>query len=183
MATKASAAKPPPPPKPAPKAPAKAPAKTAAGKSAKPRRGNRGILLLIVVAAAIGVAVPPFFILFTAGMAPTIVAFICDRDPDRSLTRSVAAMNLAGMVPPLVAVTRVGLDAAGVQSVLANTFIWLVIYGAAAVGWLIHLAMPAVARGVIDLRASSAERQLEARAKLLVKTWGEEVAGRSGGGQ
>jgi hypothetical protein len=87
-------------------------------------------------------------------------------------------MNLAGLVQPVLAVFHIGLSHASVQHVLADPHTWLVMYGAAAVGWLLTLGMPSVARIMVDMKADQMQRQLKERAELLVEEWGEEVVGR-----
>ena len=62
--------------------------------------------------------------------------------------------------------------------ILTRPVNWLIMYGAAAVGWGIFLAMPAVARVIVDLQAEQIQAQLRERADRLVEEWGEEVKGR-----
>ncbi len=64
-----------------------------------------------------------------------------------------------------------------VQLLLSRPIHWLTMYGAAAIGWLIYLGMPAIARVIIDVRADHAQHQLKARASNLVEAWGQEVTG------
>lgn len=144
--------------------------------------GGKAATVFIVIGTVLAVTALPLCILFVVGMMPTIVAAIVDSNRARYLARSVAAMNLAGLVQPLMAVLHVGISLASVQHVLADSLSWLSMYGAAAIGWLLTLAMPWIARVFVDMRADQLQRQLENRAEMLVKDWGEQVTGQKSDG-
>jgi hypothetical protein len=148
----------------------------AAGKSGK-AAGGRGATLYIVIGTVMAVTALPMCLLFVAGMLPTIVAAIVDRHRARYLARAVAVMNLAGMVQPVIALLQIGMSIAGAEHVLSDARMWLMMYGAAAIGWLLNMGMPSIARIMVDMKADQLQQQLEARAAVLKEEWGEEVAG------
>lgn len=158
----------------------KAAAKTEVPAEAKEvaRSGGKAATLVIIVGTVLAITALPLCVLFVVGMMPTLVAAIVDRDRSRYLARAVAAMNLAGLVRPVLAVLHIGLNLASVEHVLSDPETWLVMYGAAAIGWLITLGMPSIARLLVDIRADQMQRQLQERADELVKEWGDEVKGR-----
>ncbi len=139
--------------------------------------GGKAATIYIVVGTVLAVTALPLCVLFVTGMMPTIVAAIVDRSRARYLARSVAAMNLAGLVQPLLAVLHIGLNLASVQHVLADPRSWLSMYGAAAIGWLLTLGMPSIARVLVDMRADQMQRQLQDRVEILVKEWGDDIKG------
>jgi hypothetical protein len=130
-----------------------------------------GLMVLVVVAL-------PLCLVVVAGMLPTIVAAITDRHPKRYLLRSLAALNLAGMIIPVAALLHAGMTVAGAATVLFDPFKWLWMYGGAALGWLCYLGAPAIAKVVVETQAAQAQRDLQHRAKALAEEWGEEVTGR-----
>ncbi len=144
-------------------------------KAKAPAGGRRGGTVLIILGTVLTVAALPLFLLFAAGMAPAAIAALVDTHPRRYLARAVAATNLAGMVVPVLALYDIGVNLPGAQHVLSDPQMWLIMYGAAALGWLLDFFMPAVARVIIDMRADQLQSQLEQRAAQLVKEWGEEV--------
>lgn len=144
--------------------------------------GGKTATIYIVIGTLLAVTALPLCVLFVAGMTPTVVAVIVDRNPARYLSRSVAAMNLAGLVQPLLAVLHIGVSLASVEHILADPRSWLSMYGAAAIGWLLTLGMPWIARVFVDIRADQLQRQLQARAEALVTEWGDEVTGARGDG-
>ena len=139
--------------------------------------GRAGASIALVGLAAAAVAAPAYFMLLVGGMIPTIVAFIVDHSP-RHLARTVAATNLAGLVLPALAILSGGSNFAAAFAVLRDPQNWLIMYGAAASGWIINSIMPPLARIIIDMRAEHQHRHLMHRGEALIKEWGEAVSGR-----
>ena len=142
------------------------------------RSSAKGGTLGIVVAMLLVVVALPLCLVFVAGMAPTIVAAITDRNPRRYLLRTVGVLNLAGMVLPVAALLHAGLTVYGAALVLFDPYKWLWMYGTAALGWLVYLGMPSIARVMVEAKAVRMEHELQERAKALIEEWGEEVTGR-----
>jgi len=145
-------------------------------KRATPLRGGR-IGLFLIVPTVLGVAAFPLFVLLVAGLVPTVVAAVVDRNPRRYLTVAVALTNLAGVVAPAVSLFAHDMTLAALQHVLTDGRTWLTMYSAATMGWAINWAMPTVGRFILDMRADASERQLRKRAEHLVEEWGSEVGG------
>jgi hypothetical protein len=144
-------------------------------------KGYKIATVTVITGTVMAAVALPLCILLVVGLAPTVVAALVDRHRRRYLARAVAATNLAGMVVPVIQLLHVGMSLSGAQAVLGDPRYWLIMYGAAAIGWLLSFSMPSVARVYVDVRADRLQRQLETRAKELVKEWGEEVTGRSEG--
>jgi hypothetical protein len=157
----------------------KAVAKKGKKRPAKKKGTSRGAVALALFGVVLFAAMAlPLFIITSAGLIPTIVAAVIDRYPGKYLTRTVGAMNLAGVAPMVVRLWGTGDNMAAALGLLGRPVNWLIMYGAAAVGWGIFLAMPAVARIIVDLQAEQIQGQLRERAGRLVEEWGEEVMGR-----
>ena len=146
----------------------------------KPKTGQRkGLTTLALMGAAVLIVVAlPVCLVFTAGMAPAIVAAIVDRHAQRYLTRTIAVLNLSGMVLPVITLMHWDWGLQGAVAVLFDPFMWLWMYGAAALGWLCYLGMPPIARLLIEGRAVQLEHDLRRRGEALVEEWGETVTGR-----
>lgn len=139
-----------------------------------------GSTVALTVIGLLVVAVLPLCLVLVVGMGPTIGAAIFDRQPQRHLLRSVAMLNVAGMVQPVATLLHLGLSVYGAAMVLFDPYQWLWMYGSSAMGWLCFLGMPPVMHYVIAGRAARAARELQARAESLVAEWGEEVDPRKG---
>jgi hypothetical protein len=134
----------------------------------------------VKVALAIGLlgalSVLPLSLILVPGLIPTVVVLFIDRSHPRYLTYTVGAMNFAGTAPFLFAVIHAGFRITDAAAQLGEPYAWLVMYGAAAAGWLISYSTPSLARMVVELQIAQKRRALEALAAAVREEWGEEVA-------
>jgi hypothetical protein len=160
-------------------------AKTTAKRPTKPgvrRRGrNTGsaaITVTVIVIVVLALTALPLCLLVIGGMLPTAVAIVVDRHHRRYLARTVGAMNLAGVMPGALRLWEAGISFDSLQQVINSPYNWLVMYGAAAIGWVLYFCVPPVVAMVIEVKVDETKHRLEAKAKALVEEWGEEVTGR-----
>jgi hypothetical protein len=148
--------------------------------ASRSRRQSAGIFLSLIVMliAALGVMALPICILIVAGALPTVVAVLVDRHPRRYLARTVGAVNVAGVLPGALRVWEAGISFPSLGHVIASPLNWLVMYGAAGLGWLLFFSVPPVVSMFMEMKVEDTTRRLEARAKGLTEEWGEEVTGR-----
>ncbi|OYQ32507.1 hypothetical protein CHU95_17100 [Niveispirillum lacus] len=146
----------------------------------RPKRpSGGGALLLLVLLAPAGLMMMPTTVLLLAGLAPTFVAYLIDRDPEKSAALTVGAMNLCGVAPYVVRLWQQGHEMAVTLRMLADPATWLVMFGAAAIGWLMYFFIPQIVAAVMSLRSQSRIKELEERRGLLIADWGTDVMGRS----
>lgn len=132
----------------------------------KPLAIATGALVLLFAAL-------PTTTLLAVGMAPTLGAFIGDTTPGRYLTKCVAGMNFAGVIPFLYKLWTTGHDMATAINLVTDLYVWLTMYSAAAVGWMLFLGFPGV---VAVFRALNARRRiyvLREQQKELINEWGD----------
>ena len=144
---------------------------------AKGKSGGLGLKLGLGVLGLASLAVLPLFLVIVPGMMPTLVTLFVDRQRPRHLTYTVAVMNFAGVLPFLLTLAKTRLSLQTVAGLLTDPMVWLVMYGAAAAGWMICAGMAPLARLCLELQAAQKRRALEALAKAIRQEWGEEVAG------
>ncbi len=137
------------------------------------RRAKAG-WLFIVFALLLIVSLPTVLLLLF-GMLPAIVAYIVDPSKNKTSTICVGTMNFAGVFPYLLSLWT-GIHSIDVAlGILTDIFALMVMYSAAAVGWMVFMAVPPVV-GVLmsgmDRRRIAA---LRARQKRIVKEWGKDV--------
>lgn len=151
--------------------------RAAASRGARARRAGLGgwLTVGVLLLTAMVVTVLPLCVLLLAGTLPSVVAAMVDRHPRRYLTAAVAILNLAGMVLPGLTLLKLGMSLAGTQQVLSNGQNWLVMYGAAGIGWVLNAAMLTLARIILGTRDDREERRLVRQAEQLVEEWGAEV--------
>ncbi|MFY8092700.1 MAG: hypothetical protein ACOVN0_04380 [Niveispirillum sp.] len=142
------------------------------------RRGGGSALLLLVLLAPAGLMMMPTSVLILAGLAPTFVAYLIDRDPEKSAALTVGAMNLCGVAPYIVRLWQRGHEMSVTLRMLADPGTWLVMFGAAAMGWLLYFFIPQIVAAVMSLRSQSKIKELEERRGMLIADWGTDVMGR-----
>ena len=143
------------------------------------RAGNGPLLTLVVIfIMAVAMTALPLAILLLVGTLPTWVAGFVDRHRRYYLARTVGAINLAGVMPGVLRMWEQGITFSNLQMVIGSPYSWLVMYGAAAFGWLLYFCVPPVVGMIVEVRIEDTKRRLEARAKALIEEWGEEVTGR-----
>ena len=138
------------------------------------RRAKAG-WLFIVFALLLIVSLPTVLLLFF-GMLPAIVAYVIDPSRNKTSTTCVGAMNFAGVFPYLLSLWT-GIHSFDVAlGILTDIFALMVMYSAAAAGWMVFMAVPpmvGVLMSGMDRRRIAA---LRARQKRIVKEWGKDVA-------
>jgi hypothetical protein len=142
----------------------------------KKAMGWRGQILLIggfftsVVFASIS-------ILLIVGMVPTIVCAIGDRSKGYMKTLTVGAINFAGCSPFMLEIFKKGnqIDTALQYIIEPRTIV--VMYSAAAIGYLINWAMTGIVSSILVQKAKARLKAIAGEQKALAERWGEEVTG------
>lgn len=139
-------------------------------------RGARSSLVLLLVMLPMGLLILPTTLLVLAGMVPTIVAYIVDRNDDKAASMTVGSINLCGIMPFLIQLWQHGHNLGYSLGLLSQPVTWLVMYSAAGMGWVLYFAIPPVIAGWSASRDEGRVRQLESKREALVEVWGPEVA-------
>jgi len=155
-------------------------AKAGAAKPRRRRTARRNITPTLAILAALLLTATelPLALLLMAGLVPSMVAALIDRTRARYLTRAVGFMNLAGLSPLVMQLWGRGLTMIGLADILSRPVNWLIMYGAAGIGWVLFLGMPSLARIFVDIRADQLQQDLKTRAARLVQDWGDDVTGK-----
>lgn len=141
----------------------------------KKKKGGALTLILLIVPAAL--IVLPTTILFGIGMIPTIVAYVVDRDPDKSAPITVGGLNFCGCMPFAIDLWKHQHTIGAAAKIFADPLAWLVMYSAAAVGWGIYYGIPPLVAGMEVSRAEKRVEVLKQKKVALVQEWGPDVAG------
>ncbi len=153
---------------------AKSTAKLAKSKS---RPGGLTLMIAIALAALAALAALPLVFVLVPGMTPTLVTLFVDRQRSRHVSYVVGVMNFAGVLPFLLVLAKDRLSMHAAALALSDPFTWLVMYGAAASGWMICAATPTLARFCLELQANNKRRALEVLGTAIRREWGDDVAG------
>ncbi len=145
-------------------------------KSSKKNGGGGGLVTFLVLAAPAAIFALPTALLFSVGMIPTFVAYIIDRDPDKTASMTVGPLNLCGVLPFTMEMWKHEHTMQAATHALGDPLTWLVMYGASALGWALYFLVPPVVTNFEVMRAQSRVETLMAKKKDLVEEWGPDVA-------
>jgi hypothetical protein len=118
----------------------------------------------------------PTWVFLLLAMLPSVVAFIVDRTPYRYAWVSVAGLNFAGVAPYLMKLWFEAHSLSNALHILSNPFDLIVMYGAAGLGWVLHMSLPPVVGAWLDVTSQRRLSHLRAIQRKLLTEWGEEVA-------
>jgi hypothetical protein len=141
-----------------------------------PRRRGVAYLWIITILVLLLPWIYATLIVFFLGMLPTLVALVIDRTPQKYAAACVASVNCAGVFPYLLKLWQGSqtLDAAG--RIITDVFVLFVMYGAAAFGWMLFMAIPPVVQAFLAVLDQRRVALLRANQKRIVEEWGEGVA-------
>jgi len=135
-----------------------------------------------VIGTALWIMVPlvlvfalPTVLLFALGLLPTIVAWIVDRREEKYAAYCVGGFNLSGVMPYLFLLWSTGDSMHALGAILTSPFSWLVMYGAAALGWLANYWAPQITMRVRRVRDRAEVARLRKRQEQILEEWGPEV--------
>ena len=141
----------------------------------KPVRRNKTAKPLFMAIGAVGLlllALPTTMVL-AIGMAPTLGAFFADKTPGRYLTKCVAGMNFAGVIPSLYHLWITGHNLKTANDIVTDLYTWLLMYCAGGMGWLLFLGLPGAVAIFRSLNATRRIYVLREQQKLLINEWGD----------
>ncbi len=151
--------------------------------AARARRGNASnagsgafIAILVLCATAfLAVVSMPVFMVAAAGMVPTFTAYFIDREPEKYAPMTVGAFNGVGVLPFVLDLWTGLTTVNAALEILIDPFTWLVMYGAASVGWIVYLGMPTFAAVWIDAQTEAQVVRLRKEQAKLLEDWGEDL--------
>ena len=140
------------------------------------------VLLLVFLAMAAALFLPTAIVL-GAAMIPSLVALMIDEDPDKMGTITVAPINFCGALPSVMALWSTNNSMPQALQLLADPVNWMVMYGAAAIGWTIYYVIPPIISGCVVRRHETEIARLTEHQEKLVAEWGADVAGQPSQGK
>lgn len=118
----------------------------------------------------------PSLIVLGVGLLPTGVAYIIDRSAQKFGSFCVGGMNLCGVFPYVLTLwTEIHTRAAATE-IVSDVLTLLIMYSAAAFGWMMYLAMPPVIAGFIAVMGQTRVKKLRSIQQKILESWGTEVS-------
>ncbi|MFP6731508.1 MAG: hypothetical protein VCD50_15330 [Alphaproteobacteria bacterium] len=151
-----------------------------------PRRqfsGNTvGLLLITCIVVVTAFLAFPTFIILACGLPPALAAALIDNRPGRHASYCVLSANLAGIVPALTALWFGGNTVDFAMVLLRDVYVWLEMYGTAALGWALIWVLVNGTEFSLELMARYRVSKLQAAQRTMVMEWGVGVEGRAADG-
>lgn len=147
---------------------------TDSGGASKAKKKAGSVLFWILGASAL-FAFYESFALLAIGMVPTLVAILVDRTRNRNAARTVAYINFAGCLPWLMDYWLAGGGIERVLNIVSDPYALLIMYTAAAAGWMLFFALRPVVAAYLGVAAEIKEVQLKHRQSQIVEVWGAPV--------
>jgi hypothetical protein len=132
------------------------------------------VTLFVLLSFCFYLISPYALILVIFGLLPGFIAIVIDQDRDRYISHIVTSLNIAGLVPYLYKILRYGSSSVAIELII-DPKTWLVIYSAAAVGWIIYWLIPQVAILFFTFITKSKINRLNAELDDLAREWGEDI--------
>ena len=132
--------------------------------------------LLIIVSLLMMAFLRTGFIFFVVGMMPSILFYIIDASKHRYTFQCVLACNLSGMMGFLLQMIAHGPSSAVLQEMMGSFTNWLIIYGAALMGWLVVQICPMLSEALVHNIHKGQIQRIQRIQKKLENEWGGEVA-------
>jgi hypothetical protein len=115
------------------------------------------------------------FAFFALGMLPAIMALVIDRGVNRFASKTVLALNFAGILPFLFDIAQSPDKSFAAQQRMFDLWVWLLVYSAAGMGWLMIWLVPQIMVAVFAFRVEYKIKRFRNRQEELRKEWGDEL--------
>jgi hypothetical protein len=135
---------------------------------------------LIIISLVLMVFLRTGFVFFVIGMLPAIVAYYMDVSKYQYTFKSIFSANLSGILPFVGMMIEKGASSMVQQEIMGSAATWMIVYGAALVGWLMVKVCPMLAKSLVRGFHQTQIMRYEWMQKKLEAEWGPEVAQFSG---
>ena len=117
----------------------------------------------------------PTLIVAAGGMLPTMVAFVVDNRKERYAARTVGYLNSAGVFIVCLDMWSGDHTWQHALDLLSQPLNYLIMFGAAGVGWILYFVIPPVANAYLTIHNDLRMKSLNSEQEKLVKEWGAGV--------
>ncbi len=143
---------------------------------APPGQALRRLIWFILMLGTMTILSAPTVMLVFFGLLPSIVAWIIDRSEGKYATFCVVGMNFSGIFPFLTDIWFGDHSIDAAIEIMTNPFDLMIIYGAAAFGWMLYMAVPPVITTFLTVLAQRRVTALRENQSNIIEEWGEAVA-------
>lgn len=158
-----------------PTPPGASPGTAAQPAPASPAKSLQGLIWTGVITLSAMMVSLPTVMLFYFGLLPSFVAWIVDRSDQKYATFCVFGMNFAGLFPFFIEIWFENHSTDEAIRIMTDVFDLFIIYGAAAFGWMVYIALPPVITTFLSVMSEHRLEVLRENQKNILEEWGENV--------
>lgn len=133
------------------------------------------LTMLAITASMLAISLYAFLLLLM-GMLPGIVALFTDRRAGRFASGTISFFNFIGLAPYLSKILTSPTPDIIAQNMIVEPFMWLIIYSAAGIGWIMLWLMPQLGVAVLVTRADMIINKSKTAQRALIDEWGPDIA-------
>ncbi|HEY1097070.1 MAG TPA: hypothetical protein VGF14_07500 [Alphaproteobacteria bacterium] len=142
-----------------------------------PVKSSAGKGLFVAFIFTVGaIMLLPTTLVLAVGLLPTFVATFSDNSRERLAGLTLGCMNVAGVLPPLLRLWNMGHTVENAILILLQPYMLLLMYGGAAIGFLLYINTPLMVSGILRRQAQYRLKTIEKHYAELQEEWGPEVA-------
>jgi hypothetical protein len=143
--------------------------------NAKQRRIDLLLWFSIMVAGVLTLLFFEYALILFIGMLPSWAAWIAVRDSRKSIAVAIGALNFTSCFVYLVDILRADQPMEKSLQLLANPMTLIVIYAAAAAGYMLHFTLTTVTQSFARNKLKMTIRRIDKECEKLIERWGEGV--------
>ncbi len=117
----------------------------------------------------------PTFIVLMIGVLPSVVSLFTIPADQRIRVICIANLNLCGVTPYIYELWQSTDQMAKLSKMMVDPIAWIVMYGAASVGWLLYAIVPAAISSVSNTYLTRKTNRLRNKQSPLVAEFGDDV--------
>ncbi len=140
------------------------------------KKGGGKLKILLLAALGAGLVFPGFGLVVAAGLTPALVIGLTDRSAGKCLAVCVGSLNAAGVLQVVLMMAQGGVTLENALRVLQRPEMFLVMWGAAAIGLGLYSFVPQLVAHGMAAMAEMRIKKLKANQKEIRRLWGEEVS-------
>ena len=140
--------------------------------------GNKLFLpVLIVNCVVLAFVLQLGFIFVLLALLPSVVAYYIENSSGKASFKVVASCNVAALLPTItpIMMNALKMEKSEVMTIMADPLTWLIIYGGAAIGWILLFLCRYIARFFVIVYLEYQIASLERFQKRLLGEWGNQI--------
>jgi hypothetical protein len=142
---------------------------------ARLKKRSSSVAKLLICVGLGSVFAPATIIILGFGLVPTFVARFVNPNRVRGTVAAMAAFNLAGVIPVLGMLYEKGHTIDQAFRLLADVYMWLLMYGGAGLAGFLLWGVPIVVQGGYEIQARQYIKRLDKRRSRMIEEWGGQI--------